>query len=282
VSNSITRDYFRTGFKRWIRWIAVAVVFAIACGFLANWQWNRRIQVVKVITRIDRNYDHSVVPLASLVPTTKGFSVKYEYRPVLVSGHYDGTKALLLRNQINNGNPGFDLLVPFVTDAGTVVVVDRGWVSVGQRHDAPDYIPPIPSGPAKVVGRMMHHQQQDARSAPKGQAMSITPSKLNEQWHYPTTKLYNGVYLRLAAEQPKAASYPILATRPDISEGNHLSYAFQWVLFAVMGFLAIGANVRQDLREKRAANDPNYVPKVRKRKKVGQADNEAEDALLDG
>ncbi|MEY2946460.1 MAG: hypothetical protein RL243_1244, partial [Actinomycetota bacterium] len=41
--DSITRDYFRTGFKRWIRWIAVAVVFAIACGFLANWQWNRRV-----------------------------------------------------------------------------------------------------------------------------------------------------------------------------------------------------------------------------------------------
>ena len=281
IPNDITRDYFRTGFKRWIRWIAIAIVFAIACGFLANWQWNRRIQVVKVITRIDRNYNHSVEPLAKLVPTTKGFSLRYEYRPVLVTGHFDVDKQLLLRNQINDGNPGFHVLVPFVNDAGTAIVVDRGWISVGQKQDNPDFIPEVPTGPVKLVGRLIHYQQPDSRSAPRGQAMSIYPVKLNEQWHYPTGSLYRGAYLRLAVEQPKAKSYPVLASKPEITEGNHLSYAFQWILFAVLGFAAIGANIRQDLREKRASTDPNYVPTVRKSKRVGQADNEAEDALLD-
>jgi cytochrome oxidase assembly protein ShyY1 len=280
--DSITRDYFRTGFKRWIRWIAVAVVFAIACGFLANWQWNRRVQVVKVITRLDRNYSHSVQPLAKLVPSTAGFSLRYEYRPALVTGHFDSSKLLLLRNQINNGNPGFDLLVPFVTDAGTAIVVDRGWVSVGAKQDSPDFIPPIPTGPVKLVGRLIHYQQPDSRTAPMGQAMSITPIKLNDQWRYPAGMLYQGAYLRLAVESPRASSYGILSIKPDISEGNHLSYAFQWILFALLGFAAIGANIRQDLREKRAASDPNYVAPVRKRKRLGDSDKEAEDALLDG
>ena len=288
--DSVTREYFRTGFKRWIRWIAVAVVFAIACGFLANWQWNRRVGVLKVIARLDRNYNHSVVPLSDLVKTTDGFALLNEYRPVLVTGHYDVANKLLLRNQVSNGNPGFDLLVPFVIDesagngnaGGRVIVVNRGWVSVGQKQDSPDFIPPIPTGPAKVVGRLIHYQQQDPRQAPKGQAMSITPSKLNQQWGYHAADVYKGAFLQLAVEQPRAKVYPVLFTKPDITEGNHLSYAFQWVLFAVLGFGAIGANIRQDLREKRAAADPTYLARKPKRRKMGDADKEAEDALLDG
>ena len=278
---NLTRDYFRTGFKRWIRWIAVACVFAVACGFLANWQLNRRVQVVKVIQRLDRNYTHSLVPLEKLVPTTSGFALRYEYRPVLIRGKYLSRDALLLRNQINDGNPGFNQLVPFQLDSGKIIVVNRGWISTGQNHDLPDSIPPIVGGQIRLVGRLIHAQQRDARTAPKGQAMSIHPETLNLEWRFASDQLYRGAYLRLAAEAPASSSLPVLASRPDISEGNHLSYAFQWVLFALLGFGAIGVNIRQDLREKRMAEDPTFVPKPR-RKRLGDADKEAEDALLDG
>jgi hypothetical protein len=48
-----------------------------------------------------------------------------------------------------------------------------------------------------------------------------------------------------------------------------------------MAFIAIAINVRRDLNEKRAAEDATYVPKP-KRKRVGDDDKAAEDALLDG
>lgn len=277
--SDLTRTYFRTGFKRWIRWIALAVIFAIACGFLADWQWNRRVQVVKFINRLDRNYSHSLTDLRALMPETRGFAIKHEYRAVLVTGHYDAKKQLLLRDQVNNGNPGFDQLVPFVMADGRVIVIDRGWVSVGSKQDKPDSIPPLPAGTVKLVGRLIHAQQPDKRTAPRGEAMAIRMDVLNQQWHYKPTNVYHGAYLQLVAEDPKVATYPVLAVKPDITEGNHLSYAFQWVLFALMGFAAIFVNVRQDLREKRAATDPNFVPKP-KRRKQGDADKEAEDALL--
>jgi cytochrome oxidase assembly protein ShyY1 len=56
-------DYVKSSVSRWLRWFALAVVFAIACAFLANWQLNRREQVVKIIERIDRNYSHQRVRL---------------------------------------------------------------------------------------------------------------------------------------------------------------------------------------------------------------------------
>lgn len=279
--SNITRDYFRTGFKRWIRWIAVAIVFAVACGFLANWQLNRRTQVVKVIQRIDRNYDSRAVPLETLIHRVDRFALKYEYRPVLISGHYLASKALLLRNQINDGNPGFDQLVPFQLDSGLVVAVNRGWLSTGQKQDLPDVVPPMATGHIQLVGRLMHAQQPDSRTAPAGQAMAIHMPTLNRQWKLPEDKLITGAYLHLAIEHPASKVLPALTSKPDITEGNHLSYAFQWVLFAVLGFGAIGINIRQDLIEKRVAEDPNYVRKP-KRKRLGDSDKEAEDALLDG
>ena len=52
------------------------------------------------------------------------------------------------------------------------------------------------------------------------------------------------------------------------------------MLFALLGFGAIGVNIRQDLIEKRVAEDPSYVRKP-KRKRLGDSDKEAEDALLE-
>ena len=279
--NDVTREYLRTGFKRWIRWIALAAVFAVACGFLANWQWNRRVQVLQVISRVNSNYNQKSVPLEQLLSKLSGFNTANQYRPVLVSGHYLTDGQLLLRNQVSDGNPGFHQLVPFALDSGRVITVDRGWVSIGQKQDLPDKEPTIQDGEIQLVGRLMPAQPADSRKAPLWQAMSITPKILNQQWSLPKGVLYTDAYLNLAVESPApAGGYPVLATQPDITEGNHLSYAFQWVLFALLAFLAIGANIRQDIIEKRVAEEPGYVAPVRKRKKVGQADAEAEDALL--
>ena len=52
----------------------------------------------------------------------------------------------------------------------------------------------------------------------------------------------------------------------------------QWILFAVMAFIALVWAVRQEIRFKRMAEDPTYRPKVRK--KIGDEDKQAEDTIL--
>ena len=276
--NSITRDYFRTGFRRWLRWIALAIVFAIACGFLANWQWNRRTQVVKVIARLDHNYDFRMLPVETLVPNRAGFSASKEYRPALATGHYLLQHVTLLRNRPNNGNPGFDQLIPFQLDSGGVIIVDRGWLPTGDRQDSPDLNPLPAASTTRLVGRLHRHEQPDSRQAPKEQAMSIYPAQLAKDWGLKQSQIYGGAYLILA-DDGSAGNLPIRAAKPDITEGNHLSYTFQWILFALMAFAAIFFNIRRDIQEKRVAEDANFVPKP-KRKRLGDDDKEVEDALL--
>jgi hypothetical protein len=71
---------------------------------------------------------------------------------------------------------------------------------------------------------------------------------------------------------------PKLLSRPQLTEGNHLSYALQWIVFALMAFMALVWAVRQEIRFKKMAADPNYRPKSRK--KVGDDDNAAEDLII--
>jgi cytochrome oxidase assembly protein ShyY1 len=86
-------------------------------------------------------------------------------------------------------------------------------------------------------------------------------------------------YLRLVSEAPPESSYPQPLTRPLLDEGNHLSYAVQWVIFAVMGFFALFWAIRQERDYRRMELDSNYVPRSAKRK--SNLDSTIEDEILD-
>jgi len=75
-------------------------------------------------------------------------------------------------------------------------------------------------------------------------------------------------------EDPAASERPVAATRPVADEGPHLSYTFQWYLFALLGFIGYGWALRQEWR---GAND--VVPRPRRRREP--SDNDEEDALLE-
>ena len=127
-----------------------------------------------------------------------------------------------------------------------------------------------------IWGRIRPNEPTLDRDAPAGQIATI---------NLPTFVKKIGVkdravtefYLVLGENNFAKAGLPKLLSRPQLDEGNHLSYAMQWIIFAVMAFIALVWAVRQEVRFKRMADDPNYRPKVRK--KVGDEDKAVEDAL---
>lgn len=256
----------------------MAVVFSVACGFLANWQLNRREQVVKVIQRVERNYDHQRVRLSVMVPNRRDFKLSREYRRVWVSGNYLTTRPILIRNRPLDGVQGFQMLSAFKLDSGEIIFVDRGWVATGDNPSVAAKTVSPNLGTQLLVGRLKASEPLDDRSAPAYQSQSITPTALAEQLHLPAASVYSASYLLLEQESLKADTGK-LSVKPSLDEGNHLSYAFQWVIFAVMAFLAIAWGIRQEKLQARALADPNFV--IKKRKRVGDDDKAAEDALLD-
>lgn len=254
--------------RRWLGYLALAILFAIACVALANWQLARRAEATERIQRVETNWDAAPVPIVDALPDLAGFEPDSEWLPVEVHGRYLIDEQLLVRGRPFDGRAGFEVLVPYRLDDGTVFIVDRGWVPAGNEQDAPDLIPAPPGGEVTVVARLKPSEPALlGRSAPEGQVASIELSGIAERLGMP---MYTGAYGLLVSEDPATSERPAATPRPVPDEGPHLSYAFQWILFALLGFVGLGFAVRQELR------DPEAPARVRKR-----SDADIEDDILD-
>lgn len=267
---------------RWSGYLAFTIVFAIACVLLANWQLARRAEAVAANTKVEQNYDSTPVAIDSLLPTLEAFRPSDEWRQVRLHGTYERDQQLLVRTRPLGGNPGFEVLVPFRLPNGNVFVVDRGWVPVGNDQDSPDAVPAAPAGDVTVVVRLKPGESRvPGRSAPPGQIATIELDDIRSQLGEPS---YTGAYGLMVSENPAPPTRPTALPKPAIDEGPHLSYAFQWLVFAILGFVALGWAVRQEYRVVNS-EDPAEKERARAREKRRSArtpsDAEIEDELVD-
>jgi len=279
---------------RWAIYIALAVVFAIACAFLSNWQFTRNQERSGQLALVAQNYDAEPVPLSDLIPADGAFEPQDEWRPVILTGTYLADDELLARNRPHGGTSAFEVLVPFRLDDGRVILVDRGWVAPGQDQPLPDVVPTAPSGEATVIVRLRPGEAlpSSGRSAPEGQVPTINLGLVADTISSDAgAALDQSAYGVMVSEDPAPATAPGALEAPSDDPGPHLSYAIQWILFAVMGFIFIGYVIRTERRHRRedaeeavlaedAATDaaPSAPPAPRRRR---DRDAEDEDALLD-
>jgi cytochrome oxidase assembly protein ShyY1 len=264
------------GVRRWGGYLALVIVFAIACGLLSWWQWARRAEAVAEIERVAVNYDAAPSPVADILPALDTWEESDEWLPVRLTGDYLADQQLLVRNRPYNGASGFEVLVPFRLDDGRVFVVDRGWVPVGSSIEAPDAVPAPPDGDVTVVARLKPGEPTlPGRTAPEGQLATIHLPSVAELVGDET---YVGAYGLLASEDPAPPTRPSPAAKPEADEGPHLSYALQWIAFGVLAFVALFWAFR---RERRIAALPAEEQAAARAVKRRSEDSDYEDAALD-
>ena len=235
--------------KKWLNWIAIVVVFAVGCGFLSKWQFDRRAQKLASIALVQSNFLSHPVPISDLL-LNGAFSFPGDtWRPVELTGHYLPDKAQLVRNRPNDGNPGFEELVPFLTESGQVIFVSRGWLPSGESQDYPDEVPLPNSNFTSIVGRVLASEPTLGRTAPKGQLPTMNLELAKKVTSLP--EAVDSGYLRLASESPAAGKQLKAMPNPSTEEGNNLSYAMQWILFALMAAAALIWRIRKDTDEAR-------------------------------
>ena len=273
--------------KRWAGYLGLTITFAVVCSLLGQWQFDRRAQAQAEIARIDANYDSAPVAVATALPRLSSFTVNQRWLPVTLTGRYLPELQQLVRNRPYNGRPGFEVLTPLLLESGTVFIVDRGWLSVGSRQDAPDVVPKAPSGEVTVVARLKAGEPllSGRRTvAGSGQIPTINLAQLADLVNRPS---YTGAYGLLASESVSSPVLPAPSLRPIRDEGPHLSYALQWYVFALLGFIGLGWALRQEYRAVNA-EDPEERERAEERarrraerSRREPSDSETEDAILD-
>ena len=268
--------------SRWFTYLGMAVIFAVACVLLSRWQFGRHQETIAANSLVNHNYNATAVAPSVLLPSKSSYVARYEWRTVALTGEYLPTKELLVRDRVLGNNPGFEVLTPFRETNGDIFIVDRGWVPIGRKQTAPDFVPPAPTGPAHVAARIQQSETVlPGRVAPAGQISEINlPTAARVMG---ITGAYTGAYGLLASESPKPASRPIAAAKPILDSGPFLSYAFQWILFALAGFAGLGWALRQEYLA-RNAEDPvekvRAAERERKARKRTPTDSEIEDAQI--
>jgi cytochrome oxidase assembly protein ShyY1 len=200
---------------------------------------------------VSSNAHDRPVPPSRFVAVNRGPDDAHQWRRVRATGHYDVAHTLLVRNRNLNGANGYDVVVPFVTDAGPAMLVNRGWVAVDESvaGGVPNKIPASPPGHVTVLALLRQSELPSTTGTPPaGQVNRIDVSTIRKGLPYP---VYGG-YAQLTREQPRPAHSPVLLPLPELTEGLHIAYAVQWFLFAVMALGYFGLLARREANERRA------------------------------
>lgn len=157
------------------------------------------------------------------------------YRRVILSGRFEGSRQYLLDNRTRKGVAGFQVLTAFLPrGAGGGVLVNRGWIPLGERRDQPPSLP-APSVELQISG---------AFDGPR-EPLPLLGSSGYEQRQWP--KIVQRVELEPMAKQlgisllpqvvlldPNAPAGFVREWKPyyGISVERHQAYAFQWFALA--------------------------------------------------
>ncbi len=266
---------------QWLGYLALVVAFAVACCALGVWQLNRRAEALAEVARIDANYDADPIPVSEALPAPAAFDVDQRWQVVALSGEYLAAEEVVVRNRPFEGSSGFEVITPFRLDDGTVFMVDRGWIAQASDGRPSEYATP-PSGHVEVEARLKAGEERIAgRTSTGDEFATIDLDELAERVGEPS---YTGAYGVLVQTGADVDEPPLAAARPVRDEGPHLSYALQWFVFALLGFvgLAWAANQeRRALAEASASPDAPKAPREPRRPPRERGDADVEDEILD-
>ncbi|WP_022892080.1 SURF1 family protein [Agromyces subbeticus] len=267
--------------RRWAGYLALTIVFAIVCSALGAWQFNRRAEALAELARIDANYDAAPVPVGDALPDRAAFDIDQRWQIVALSGEYLPDDEVVVRNRPFGGSSGFEVITPFRLDDGTVFMIDRGWIAQN-AEGRPSVVPPPPDGEVQVEARLKAGEGRiEGRTSTGAEFATIDLPELAERVGEPS---YTGAYGVLVQSRADAETPPLAAPRPERDEGPHLSYALQWYVFALLGFIGLAWAANQERKANAAASGAvDATGRVRRAPKEPKRDADAdlEDGVLD-
>jgi cytochrome oxidase assembly protein ShyY1 len=243
--------------RRWLGFTLLAVFFVLLFARLSVWQVSRlheRQRENDVARAHLAAAPMSLAELTALATSDRSFATDQQWRAVRVTGHWDPANQVLVRNRpSDSGDNGYEVVTPLLPDGGgRGVLVDRGWIPTGSTPAAPDSVPAPQSGEVTVVARLEPSDPaRPTEGLPPGQLSSLSTSDLSRGDGYP---VLDG-YLRLTSESPAPDSAPAMHADPVLDDGPHLSYAVQWVLFALVAVGGWWTFLRREAEEATATED---------------------------
>ncbi|EKF23272.1 SURF1 family protein [Mycolicibacterium hassiacum DSM 44199] len=232
-------------------WLALFVVVAgftyLCFTVLAPWQLGKNAKTSRENAQIAQSLNADPVPLTSVLPHQDSSAPDEQWRRVTATGRYLADAQVLVRLRSVEGEPAFEVLVPFAVDGGPTVLVNRGYV----RPEQGSQVPPIgapPTGPVTITARLRDSEpvadKEPVRQDGFPQVYSINTAQIAEVTGVPLA----GSYLQLTEDQPGGLGVIGL---PHLDAGPFLSYGIQWIAFGIIAPIGLGYFIYAEIRQRR-------------------------------
>ena len=226
--------------------VVIAVLVAATCVNLGLWQLRRLDERRALNGRIlDRR---SATPVS--IDDARGDVAAEPYRAATARGTYDVEHEVLVYGRSLDGEAGQHVVTPLLLPSGGAILVVRGWVPF-EMQAAPvrEAAPPVTE--ITVHGTLVP-DEGDGSDAPDADRVvrDLDVRGIASSMPYDLFPLP----LQLADQTPpQPGSLPIPVPPPALSEGPHLSYAFQWFSFAGIAVVGAAILLRRDRLPPRGA-----------------------------
>ncbi len=221
------------------------VIFSIgAFGVLSWWQWSRADE---------RRADRIAIEVSVSDPQTLDSAADADeliaFTPVKMNGTFRDEYSVLVRKRPLEGSNGLWVMTPFQTADGAQVWLLRGWLPAASSATGVIEVPAAPGGVIDITAAILAPEGTDpVLGLPQGQVPGVDPKVLPETGS-PTAS--NFLQL-MATDAPEEGllSVPL----PSVDEGQNISYAVQWILFALVAAVGWFYFLRREEKEDRESS----------------------------
>lgn len=212
--------------RRWIGFTALVIVAIIGFGFLSRWQWDRANE-----NRTER----LAISQAEVMDNVESVNDLVEFTRLEVTGVFRDQDTQLVRQRPLDGGNGYWVLTPIQTESGSRIWVIRGWVGASTIATEVPKIPPAPTGVVEIMGAIRNFDEplEDVYGLPEGVVAKMSIEELDPQLR--PESVGNRV-VQLISSEPSTGDMALVPL-PEIDEGQNISYAVQWILFAMVAIV---------------------------------------------
>jgi len=227
---------------KWIAFHVLIVALVTIMLMLANWQLNRHHQRAAFNKVLIERVDTPTAPLEQVLQAFPSAS-EAEWRSVQVVGTYLQDHDIQIVNVSQGGGPGFDPVTPLQLSDGRLILVNRGFIPLGGT------VQQAPTGQVTLQGRLRASPAKrlgavsDASSGALTEVQRIDIARLQQQMPFPLVN----VYLEVQFSSPADDATLSRIAEPTFSNGSHLGYVGQWILFSLCALGGWFAIVRREV-----------------------------------
>lgn len=221
----------------------LALILVALCIQGARWQFDRH-----EVRHAKNDLIRANIVKAPIGETDLGIMKADEaaWRSIKVTGRFIPETEILIRNRYHEGQYGFGVVTLFESASQRRYWVDRGWVIAGKDALTPPAVRPVNSDLVTIEARVRAEKLESQISGTVFAVPGVNGSSQLARWNNEKSIVTEPYYFDLLRSDKSEFNPAVPAALPELSDGPHLAYSVQWLLFAGLVLFGLYLVVREE------------------------------------